>query len=136
MSDKITAFTRPNVRQLTDAMLAALKGVEKTYGVRIEPRGGTLGPTAVLKFEVAAVGADGVAQTIERESFTRFAHAYGLHPAWLDRTFTYRSVDYRLTGLNTKATRAPVLAVRVRDGRAFKFQADAVRLILGAQPEP
>ena len=50
----------------------------------------------------------------------------GLKPEHLDATFACRGETYRIMGLAPSRRRYPVIAKRVRDGKAFKFGADTV----------
>jgi len=73
---------------------------------------------------------------VERAEWKRWAPTFGFDADDYGRTFTCRGTEYRLTGLNPRAPKYPVQAVRVSDGRGFKFTSGSVRAMLGRSLGP
>lgn len=118
---------RTRAGELAEDIVAALQPLAAELGLQIRARGGRFTRTsAAIKLECAELS-DGVAQTQERDDFKAMCHAYGLKPEDLDAAFiTDAEGEFRITGLAPSRRRYPVIAVRVPDGKAFKFGAETV----------
>lgn len=117
---------RQTANRLRTDMLAALQPIADAHALRIDAKGGSFDDTT-CRFKVEFVDVqDGVALTSERRMFTCSAPLFGLKPEHLDATFQAAGTEYRITGLSPSRRKFPVLAVRTRDDREFKFGADTV----------
>jgi hypothetical protein len=119
------------LRSFTGDAQKALTEIADKYGISISYKGGSYardGGNATIKFEIAAPDATtGEALTREAQDFKRFATDYGFEPEDLGTEFTVRGTVYKIAGLKTRRPKYPISAVRVKDGRSFKFPVDAVR---------
>lgn len=127
MSEQFTEMNKASVRRL-DAELREVilkfaedRGLKATVGGgKFDPTVGEFKPKVVLKLE----GAD-------RRAFEREAGWYGLEPEDFGKKFDSRGRTFRVTGINSRAQRFPIVGVEVRTGKSFKFSEDAVRSALG-----
>ena len=110
---------------------AALTEIADDYGLKISYKGGSFardGRFATIKFEMVAPDAT-TGETLSREEldFKLFASSYGFEPEDLGRPFTVRGEVYHITGLKSRRPKFPICAERVKDGKPFKFPAEAVK---------
>lgn len=127
----IKHFDRAACKRFQAAALAALEQVAKDHGVTIQDGAGRFDAGSfTMKFVASTIGEDGKANDPARTAFGLLATRYGLEASDLDREFSSRGERYRITGLNTKARKMPIQAVRVRDGARFKFAPDIVKMHL------
>ena len=105
----ITNIDKNNIRILEDAILNALNGVEKEFGVCITLKGGTYrGADADLKLNVEVVNkADGV-KTDEQRMYDTLYKAMGL-PSRGSIIATSRGREYIIEGWNARAKKYPVV---------------------------
>jgi hypothetical protein len=127
----IKAFDRTNLSLLRASMTAALASVEAQYGIKIVVGNARFLPdNATFKIELATVGTAGVANTRERDTFKRDAFLYGLKPEDLDKEIEYAGQRYIIKGLNTRRSKYPIVATRVRDGRTILLTVTGVKSAL------
>ena len=132
----VSNFDRPTCALLRAEIEKALEAVAKKNGIQIRPKSGTYdGNALVLQIECAVIQ-DGTVMTREATYFVNFATLYGFEPSDLGREFTKGSEKYRLDGLKTGASRFPILATRLRDGKRFKMEKNSVLLALGRKTVP
>ena len=118
---------RAEAKRIASAIDKALEPVALAHGLQIVVKGGRFSTTTcTAKVECSELDRDGVAQTGQRIDFLAVCDAYGLKSEHLDAAFQVRGETYRITGLSPNRRRYPVSAVRVRDGKAYKFAADTV----------
>ena len=67
-------------------------------------------------------------ETVDRSSldFKTYAKSYGLKSEDLGKTFTFAGESYKIAGLKTNRPKFPINAIRVKDGKSFKFPAASV----------
>lgn len=122
---------RAFLRTFTSEAEAALTEIADKFGVKISYKSGSFardGSNATIKFEIVAPDAKtGGFVSREAQDFKRFATQYGFKPEDLGSTFKVRREEFRITGLKTRRPKFPISAERVKDGKKFKFPADAVR---------
>lgn len=102
---------------------AALAPIAERYGVQLVLGRMTCerdGSGLSVKLTASRI-VDGVTMTPEANAFKQLADAYGMDPDWLGAEFDWRGERYRVTGLNTRARKMPIVAERVRDGAGYKF---------------
>jgi len=127
-------FDRASVKLTRGRLEEALKGFGEELGCQVHVGNATFdhdGTNCTFKVELAVVGAGGVVQTKEMSNFRQLAVLYGLKPEDLDAEFSARGEKYRITGANPKSGKYPIIAERVKDGKAFKFSEAVVRSALG-----
>lgn len=110
-----------------------LANLSTTYGLNVRSAGGRFdADAATLKFEFTPQGAPSKAE----KSLSTMGGAFGLPADAVGRTFTLESVLYRVTGLNPRRPKFPVIGERVSDGKAFKFPANDVARAFGGGVTP
>jgi hypothetical protein len=129
---KIKSFDRATCRLLGKKVEEALAPLAEELGISFDYKGGRFSSNAVtMKIEAATLSADGSVNSKEAEAFKQLAKMYGFEDKDLNAEFTVGGDKYAIKGLNTRAHKMPIQADRVRDGRGFKFPADAVLRALG-----
>lgn len=128
-------FNRQQYNTIAQAMLDALRPVEEQFGVRISRENGTYGNGMSIRFQVARINADGVAQTRERIDFRKYAAQYGLEANMLDQEFDFSGDTFRISGLNTRASKRPIIVESLRSQKSYSFPAaDIARLLHSKSP--
>ena len=126
-------FERSNLKDLREDMVAALQAVALKHGVQFTPKGCSFSTTAAtFRIEAAVINDGGVAETKERQDFSRYASIYGLKPEWLDQSFRHGSDTYTIIGLATRKSKAPVLA-RNQAFRTYGFPTNVVAALMNAK---
>jgi hypothetical protein len=119
-------LTKEAVRALHADLNTAAAALATKHGVVItvkQIRYGT--QNAVATLDIAAVDAEGVVYSREREAWADLAVDYGLDPALLDKEVVLNKYRYRVVGLNPRARKRPVLIER--EGRTYTASVDQVR---------
>jgi len=133
---KITKIDRDALKTLRSAINAALESVGKQYGVKLSAANASYdgtGMTAQFKLEVATISQDGTVITKEAADFQKYHELYNLKPEHFGATFVQGRETYKINGLLMNAKRFPISAIRVRDGKAFKFPETSVAALTGAK---
>lgn len=73
------------------------------------------------------MGEGGIVLSPEAEAFKVLAPTEGLKSDHLGQTFSTHGETYKVTGLNSRATKMPIQADRVSDGARFKFPVSMVK---------
>lgn len=127
----ITSLDRSSLRVISAEMETALAGIAAKYGISIEKAGGTFGYTnAVVKFKLA-VSQNGKFITKEQTDFELYASSYGLKKTDLGKQFKYANRKFEIIGLNSRASRRPILAKDISSGKVFRFEAASVKSLPG-----
>ena len=120
-------------QKLEAEMLDACASVAARHGLKAE----ALGITAMnlrwnfdFGVRVSIPRADGTTIQPERLLFEVLAPEYGLQPEDFGREFSSHGERFRITGLNLRRPRFPVSAVRIPDGKGYKFTAEDVAALL------
>ena len=127
---KIAKFDKPTLRLISVDMEAALAAVASKYGITLTYNGARFFENnATFKIEGATIGAGGIANNRERESFKSLAPLYGLKASDLDREIAYgwKKELYVITGLNTRRTKYPIVARRIKDNKTLLLTLDGVK---------
>jgi hypothetical protein len=128
MSNTITTFDRAACAVLSDDVMAALEAVAAKHGIQIKRGRGTFsGGNFTMKIEASVIGEGGRPETKEALCFQRYAASEGLSPNDLYTEFTIASGTYEIVGFKPRSRKYPILAVKVGDGRTFKFAAETIR---------
>ena len=139
MTAPITAFDRATCRIISQEATAALQAVAAKYGLSVMAGSGSFSPAAFTpKFTfspmVAVTAAPqgtvpyvtaGSASSIPAD-FANKAALVGLQASDYGRTFTSQGKTFKITGINLKAHKFPILGTEIRTGKTFKFHADNV----------
>jgi hypothetical protein len=130
---------KPFLKKFTKEAQRVLEDLAATYGIdSVTYKGGSYdanGGNATLKFEIAAPDpTTGETLSAEAQEFKALAHVYGLNPEDLGTEFKVRGTVYKITGLKNSRPKYPISAIRVSDGKAFKFPAATVKSFPVAPP--
>jgi hypothetical protein len=122
----ITKFGRQQVRQVSDEAEAALQAVAEKYGLVLKRESGRYSANNfTAKFSFAVKAADG---SDAPASFARQASLLGLPEDCYGKVFqTWGGKSYKVTGINLRARKYPVLGECLRTGKTFKFMSDSVK---------
>lgn len=130
---RLKEFNRSNCRELMAEVEEALKPIAEKHGLTLDRKGRTFYKDqmpVMFQFLIRKEDEDGNALDAKAQAFKRSAARVGLDPNDLHREFVSSGETYRITGLNTRAKRYPVIVERVRDGKKYKFGADMVKFLL------
>ena len=124
----------PGLCQRIEAeMLEACTAIAARHGLKAE----ALGITAMnlrwnfdFGVRVSIPRPDGTTIQPERMLFEVMAPEYGLRPEDFGREFSSRGERFRITGIDPRRPRYPVSAVRIPDGKGYKFTAENVAALL------
>lgn len=126
----ITEFNRANCRSLQEEIAAALEPIAKKHGLTLDRKRGSFYKDkmpAMFQFLVTQEDKDGNALSAAAIAFQQDAWRVGLDPKDLGREFTSQGKRFRISGLNLRAKKYPVLAVENGTGKTFKFPAERVK---------
>lgn len=124
-------LTREIVREISADIMSALEPVAEKHGIKLTYKGGSFtSSNCTYRIEAAVMGADGQAETRERENFTVFAARFGLDPSDLGVKFKspHTGEIFEITGLAPRRRKFPVSAIRVSDRKGFKFPAQIIKM--------
>jgi len=122
-----TRLTQNTCTDISNAADAALREVAERFGMVYVRKGGSFN-TSEFGFQVCfQTVSDGAVP----DSFKTCAVRLGVDPECFGKEFTRAGTQYRITGINTRRSKYPFSAERVKDGRGFKFPADIIKLHLG-----
>lgn len=125
---KINQFDKPTLRAMRPEIEKALSVLEGVFGVKVNLGGASYSDSHVtFKFEMAVIGEGGQAETKMVTDFKQYAQMFDFEPTDLGREFVAQGKRYVICGLKPGATRMPIIASRVPDGKRFKFSTNAVR---------
>lgn len=114
--DKIT---RPACREIADLAEDALNAALADHNLRAVSKGGSYDSARfTVKFDISLADVD-----VLRKDFEAMAPSFGVPRDAYQKTVQLRGEVYQVTGLNPRASRYPVAAKRVRDGKPFKLPA-------------
>lgn len=134
-TQKITEFDRASLRQITAEAEELLRPLAEKYGLVLDRKPGSYRRDALpvmLQFLVRVEDGEGNALTAKGSDFMKFANVYGMAPSDLGREFVSNGKRFRISGLNIKAQRTPIIADEVNSGRGYRFDVHTVKLLLGA----
>jgi len=130
---KITRFDRTVCMNIGKAVTDALKPLEDKFGISFNRKGGAFSDTSyTMKIEMAVVAADGTVLSREAENFKKYCMMYNLEAEDLGKTFIADDgYIWKVTGLNSRSRKYPILAERAKDGKTFKLGLRMVQKGLG-----
>jgi len=132
MNQAVSQINRKTARQIGDDAMAALDEVANKHGLSVTQKGGSYDNSHfTFKADFSVMNEDGMALTQEAKDLQQLYKQYGFMENPLGQTFKSHGEEFRITGLKVRATKHPITAERVRDGRGFKFPADNVVALLG-----
>jgi hypothetical protein len=119
----ITRATLPQIRNDIDAALAA---VEAKHNIKFNTGRITFEPGVNFRCKLEAVStADSTGKAVnpDKKNFESKAFLVGVKKTSFGKSFRVRGVNYTITGLNTRAKKYPIKAVR-GNGQQYKFPVD------------
>ena len=122
-----TSINPHTLEQIRKALEPHLQEIGRDLGIDIKAGRGVYAETSgTLKLELSSISDGGEVVTKEATAFKRDAMIYGFVAGDLGRTFESHGKTFKITGLNTRATKMPINAVEVSTSRAYKFRAEAI----------
>ncbi len=136
---KLERIDRDASRRINEAVQAALAPVADGLGLNVEVNGGRYDPATGtfkprIEFSLPDSGRKAWERDVRNLDFSTDTEAgdkiraedYGA-----EVTIPGSGRTYRLTGINLRAPKYPVVATEVKTGKSFKLTEDAVRRALG-----
>ena len=122
-------------QRLRHDLLTACQKIAETHGLTVE--GGDLNDIDLrhgfdIQFRVGIPMPDGSLFSHDKALFEVLAPNFGLEPSDHDRIFRTGGEAFRITAINPNRPRYPISAVRVADGRGYKFSAENIVAYLKA----
>ena len=113
---KISKITPSVAKSIDEDITAAVKSVEKKWGVNISVGGGTYDSDSFTsKVKVSLEGVD-----TGKKEWDRFCFRFGLKPEQYGQTFSSRGETFTVSGIAPKGKKYPILAKNAR-GTTYKF---------------
>ena len=120
------------LKRLQEQCVEALATIAAEYGLQVEYGGGRFSKNDFnAKFKFYIQGDDGLSKA-EETKFKANCFMYGLKETMFGKYFTCDGTEFRITGINTRAKKHPIMCYRVSDGARFKFPAE---LVLRCRPQ-
>lgn len=127
----IKQFNRDNLQIIRPEIEKALKGLSDALGIEIALGSGRFSPTnATFKLELSVKDASGTVINKERSAFIEVADLIGMKAEWIDKTFSFGGVTYKIEGYKSKSRKAPIIASNPQ-GKPFKFDINTVVRLMG-----
>lgn len=120
---KFTEINRGNCKEIREAAKAALVDSMEEIGLKIKFGTGSFDPNQ-FTVKVSFILADA---NPEKDLFIRTAEQFGVKAEDHGREITIGRIQYRLVGVNLKASRFPFVVERVKDGKRFRMEEEAVQ---------
>jgi len=119
---------KKTVDKLRDEILDALEELGEQVGMRFNLGHCRLGKDYFdIDLKARTVLPDGTISDPEKTKFQAYASDYDLDPAWFGREFTSKGSKFVISGINPKAPRFPVNAVKVVDQTGWKFTVPIIK---------
>lgn len=133
---KVTEFTRALLRDINEEAMELLRPLAEKYGLVLDHKRCSATREAMpvmLQFLVRKEDADGNALNARASDFQKLAQYYGLDASDLHREFSCHGSKFRITGINRKAKKTPILAERLDNGKSYRFDSYTVKALLGTK---
>lgn len=121
---KFTEINRKNCKEIRVAAAAALISSMEEIGLKIKFGTGSF-DSSQFTVKVSFILADA---NPEKDLFERTAEQFGLVAEDHGRLIMVNRTEYRLVGVNLKASRFPFICERVKDGKRFRMEEEAVQM--------
>ena len=138
---RVKTIDRSVLKALRADMQEALEQVNRKYGIKLDVGNASYdvsGRNGKFTVKVSTVESDGTVVDEYLSAYRSSCELYRLKPEWLGAEFAQGGDRFKVSGLNTGAKRGPngmpVLAVSARNGKTYKFTAEAVRRAMGEPP--
>ena len=132
----ITKIDRQTIAVIKERTESALREVAAGLGINVTIAGGKFDPSTGKYFPKVEFSVEG-AERADWENSIRYLGLPGgeanswIRPEDYNATFTYQGNQYRLVGVNLRAPKFPFNAVKVLDGKTYRFTDASVKQGLG-----
>lgn len=117
----VKALNKNNLKSIETEIKQAIAEIESKYGIQARFVGGRYtDKLATMKLEVSVLDESGKAFDKYAEQYNQYKGLYGFTQS-LGDMFTSNGRTYKLTGLNRRNSKYPVLGELVGTGAKYKF---------------
>ena len=128
-------FTKESLRAIRPRIEEQLKHLEAELGIKIRVGNASFSANnATFKLELTSINEDGSVVPREEAQFLEFCAAVGLKREDLGKVIAYAGNAYKITGLNLRSAKYPIMVKRVTDGKGFRLSKEAVASDTGDVP--
>lgn len=132
---KLTTFdNKAQVIEFRNAVLKALEGVEKEYGIKVDYRGGKYDKTKLTsKFEFTIVSPEASKESANavQKKWDLYAPMYGLKASDFGKSFPgVKGGTMTIIDINTRRSKYPIVAKSSLDGKSYIFPDEFVKRML------
>jgi hypothetical protein len=124
MMKKFTEINRKNCKGIREAAKAALVDKMEEIGLRVSFGAGSFDHNQ-FTVKVFFILED---RDPQKDLFIQTAEQFGVKAEDHGRIITVNRIEYRLKGVNLKASRFPFVCERVSDGKVFRMEERAVQM--------
>jgi len=126
---KIKTFGRSECRSVSEAARIAMEKVAAEFGLTLQVKGGKFSSSEFTpKFVFLTMAESGIPA-----AFTRDANVLGMKAEDFGRTFKNGGKTFKVTGINLKKFKYPIVAEDVSTGKVMLFTREGVVFQLRAQ---
>ncbi len=128
----IVEFSHSNVKQLRIDMQTALEEVANKHGISIRVGNMSFSPNNVnIKVEASVKNSDGETVDKFKEALVKFGKVYLNADFNIDHTYNTKQLgDVKFVGLNSRATKNPIIVQQISSGKKFVIsKAHAMQII-------
>ena len=119
------------IERLKPKILAALDQLGQDEDIKFKLGHHRLsGDHFTIDLEALTVLPDGTVSNPDKILFEFYAQRYGLEPEDFGKKFMSRGSVFKISGINPKAPRYPVNAIKIADGSSWKFTVPGVKASL------
>jgi len=127
---------RPTVKQINSEINEALAAIAQKYKLAVKPVGCSFNAAEMgIRTTLQVVSSTGE-NLVDKKRWNTYAPLYGLTPEDFGREVVIMGNRFRLVSLNAKCKKYPFVAVRLRDGKRYKFDAWTIQNVLGKKTTP
>jgi len=122
-------MTQEKAKELSNTLIHEMEELAGKHGLTFIREGKVTFDEQKLWFKVIFSEAEKI--EVERKKFEQNCWKYGLTATDFLRAFVDGSGNiHKIVGINTKASKYPILTERISDGKCFKFNGIAVMALL------
>lgn len=128
------SLTKPGMKEIREAVDAALEEVGKDLGVGLMLGNGSFTSTeGHFRLNVTVLGEGGKVESPEAKAWPVYCTAYGFKAEDLGAVFHSQGKAFKITGIKPSRSQYPISGERVPDGKGFKFPVAQVLRALGRE---
>jgi len=127
MTNKINSFGKVECKLMREEITQALETITEKYGIGFK-LGAIRYETNNFGVRLNAFIKNGYGETLEAIEFKNNCHFYGFVPSDLYRVFLGANAEkFKITGLNRKARKYPIICEKISTGKSYKNSAENVK---------